>query len=135
MRRREREGEQRCTLCVRYADQKKGKRCVCGLRGDRLFRPRGFATQREICGKARRKERNAEQGEPVRKGNHGSDEGDPKPPSVSERERGQRRAGLEKRVEVFGDEQEEPFAGFDVECTGRETWGCAPTRLDCSITI
>jgi hypothetical protein len=54
--------------------------------------------------------RNAEQAEPVCKGNHGFDEGDPKQPNVSEkRKRGQRRAGLEKRVNVTGDEQEEPF--------------------------
>jgi hypothetical protein len=31
--------------------------------------------------------RNAEQAEPVRKGNHGSDEGDPKPPSISEKKK------------------------------------------------
>jgi hypothetical protein len=78
---------------------------VCGLRGIGCS-GRGKEPRREICGKARRKERNAEQGEPVRKGNQGSDEGDLKQPSVSEKEGGQRRAGLEKRVEVYGDEQE-----------------------------
>jgi hypothetical protein len=63
----------------------------------------------ELCnaeggGKARRRETERGTG---RKGNRGSDEGDPKPPSVSEKKTGQRRAGLEKRVDVDGDEQKE----------------------------
>jgi hypothetical protein len=46
-------------------------------------------------------------------------------PASAKRERGQRRAGLEKRVDVDGDEQEERFAGLDVEFTRKRVRGSA----------
>jgi hypothetical protein len=89
---------------------------------------RGISAGKRVGGR-----QNTEQAEPVFKGNHGSDEGDPKPPSVSEKKTGQRRAGLEKRVDVNGDEQKEILRVLMSSARMKRPDGCATNRLDCTI--
>jgi hypothetical protein len=74
--------------------------------------------------------RNAEEAEPVRKGNHGSDEGDPKPPSVSEKEEG--RGGRVSKNASTGTSRKN-FCWTCCRVHGEEAWGCAPTRLNCML--
>jgi hypothetical protein len=116
--------EQRCTLCVRYADSEK-RRGVCVVCGGIGRSGRGALQRRgRSAGKRVGEKRNAEQAEPVRKGNHGSDEGDPKPPSVSEKKEGRGGRGSKNASRWTGTSRKS-FAGLDVECAEKEAWGCA----------
>ncbi|KAJ7854939.1 hypothetical protein B0H14DRAFT_747557 [Mycena olivaceomarginata] len=80
--------DQRYALRVCYADCGRESRGVCvvcggiGRSGRGALQRRGRSAGKRVGGR-----RNAEQAEPVRKGNPGSDEGDPKQPSVSEKEK------------------------------------------------
>jgi hypothetical protein len=63
--------------------------------------------------------RNMEQAEPICKGNHRSDEGDPKPPSISEKNEGRGGWSLKNTLRWTGTSRKS-FAGLDVECTEKE---------------
>jgi hypothetical protein len=112
-RRRREEGEQRCALRVRYADQGEG-RGVCVVCGGIGRSGRGALQRRgRSVGKHVGEKRNAEQAEPVRKGNHRSDEGDPKPPKRSAATKRQRR--------VRGQQKEGPRAPHHGKAEDKET--------------
>jgi hypothetical protein len=95
-----------CVVCRRIGGSGRG-----------ALQRRGRSAGKRVGGKG-----NAELAEPVRKGNHGSDEGDPKQPSVSEKVRRAEEGGARKTRRGGGERAGRKLAGFDVEFTEEVSW-------------
>ncbi|KAJ7803393.1 hypothetical protein B0H14DRAFT_3154453 [Mycena olivaceomarginata] len=108
----------RCMSAMQTVGEREEVCVVCGGIG---WNGRGALPRRgRSAGKRVGVKRNAAQAEPVRKGNHGYDERDPKQPSVSEKRKRAEECGARKTRRYGRGRAGRKLAGFDVECTEEE---------------